>query len=167
MLRRIYFLFPDEPHAQHVVDELVSLNVPIRRIHAIAQGVDLKTLPEATLRQKNNTAIKIENFLWTMNLVIFALATMTLVISLITGEFIWTTASLLAMLITFFGGEYFATHVPSVNLDEFIDALSHGEILLMIDVPLYLVTEVEDLVHRRHPEAFGGGVGWSVDAFGI
>lgn len=34
----------------------------------------------------------------------------------------------------------------------------------MVDVPSGQVAEVEETVHRRHPEAIAGGVGWSVDA---
>jgi hypothetical protein len=50
-----------------------------------------------------------------------------------------------------------------VHLGEFRDALAHGEVLLMVDVPRGRVSEVEDRVHRHHPEATVGGVGWSAD----
>lgn len=43
MLRRLYFLFPDEPHAQRAVDDLISLDISQRRIHAIAKNVELKS----------------------------------------------------------------------------------------------------------------------------
>jgi hypothetical protein len=49
-----------------------------------------------------------------------------------------------------------------VYLTEFTDALSHGEVLLMIDVPAKRVAEIEDFVHHRYPEACVGGVGWSM-----
>ena len=167
MLRRLFFLFPDEPHAQRVVDQLVGLNIPIRRIHAIGQNVELKTLPQATQRQKNDTAFYIERFLWSVNLVIFILALAALVITFLAGEFIWAMVSLMIMAVTFFAGEQFAVRVPDVHLSEFTDALSHGEILLMIDVPFKRVTEIERFVHRKYPDAYGGGVSWSVDAFGL
>ena len=62
MLRRLFFLFPDEPHAQRTVDQLVNLGVPRRCIHAIARNIELKTLPQATQRQKNVTGFRIEQF---------------------------------------------------------------------------------------------------------
>ena len=167
MLRRLFFLFPDEPHAQRVVDQLVALNIPIRHIHAIGQNVELKTLPQATQRQKNDTAFRIEKFLWSANLAVFAFALVALVTALAAKEFNWATVSLLTMAATFFAGEQFAVHVPDVHLSEFTDALSHGEILLMIDVPFKRVTEIERFIHRKYPDAYGGGVGWSVDAFGL
>ena len=64
------------------------------------------------------------------------------------------------MVVSFLMGLEFATHVPSVQIDEFQQALKHMEILLMIDVPIWQVAKVGKLVHRRHPEAIVGGVGW-------
>lgn len=167
MLRRLFFLFPDEPHAQRAVNQLVSLDIPERRIHAIARGVELKSLPPATQRQKNDIAFRIEWFLWSADLVVFALALIAFVITLASGNFIWSMISLAIMAVTFIAGEQFVVHVPDVHLSEFVDALSHGEILLMIDVPLNRVSEIEDFVHHRYPEAVVGGVSWSIDAFGL
>ena len=167
MLRRLFFLFPDEPHAQRVVNQLVSLNIPKRRIHAIARSVELKSLPQATQRQKNDTAFRIEWFLWRANLVVFGLALTALVIALVAGDFIWAIISLVIMAVTFIAAEQFVVHVPDVHLNEFTDALSHGEVLLMIDVPSSRVAEIEDFVHHKFPEAVTGGVSWSMDAFGL
>ena len=166
MLRRLFFLFPDEPHAQRAVDQLVNLNIPLRRIHAIAT-VELKTLPQATQRQKKDTAFRIERFLWGANLVVFTLALAALVIAIVNAEFNWAMIALSIMAITFIAGEQFAVHIPRVHLDEFTDALSHGEILLMIDVPSKRVAEIEDFVHHKYPEAAVGGVSWSTEAFGL
>lgn len=167
MLRRLYFLFPDEPHAQRVVDQLAGLDIPLRRVHAIAQNVELKTLPQATQRQKNDTAFRIQNFLWVSNLMVFALALIAMVAALVGGEYIWASISFVVMAASFIAGEQFVVHVPDVHLSEFTNALAHGEILLMIDVPAIRVAEIEDFVHRRYPEAVVGGVSWSVDTFGL
>ena len=167
MLRRLFFLFPDEPHAQSAVDQLVTFGVPKRRIHAIARNIKLRTLPQATRRQKNDTAFRIEWFLWTANLVVFALAAIALVVGLVTGGSITSIVSLLIMAITFIAGEQFVVHVPDVHLTEFSDALSHGEILLMVDVPKNRVAETEGFVHHKHPEAVARGTSWTVDAFGL
>lgn len=53
------------------------------------------------------------------------------------------------------------TDVHNVHLNEFREALQHGEILLMVDVPVRRVAEIEDLVYHRHPEVTVGGVGWA------
>lgn len=167
MLRRLFFLFPDEPHAQRAVNQLLRLDVPMRRIHAIARGVELKTLPQATQRQKNDTAFHIEWFLWKSNLVVFALALIALVVALVAGDYIWAMVSLGIMAITFIAGEQFVVRVPDVHLTEFADALSHGEILLMIDVPSNRIAYIEGFVHHNYPEAAVGGVSWSVESFGL
>jgi hypothetical protein len=166
MLRRLFFLFPDEPHAQRVVDKLIERGVPSHRFHAMAKS-ELETLPQATERQKNDAAFRVENFLWRTNFFIFLVALLFLVGTLAAGEYIWSMISLLVMFATFFAGNYFAVHVPDVHLSEFTDALSHGEILLMIDVPVKKVNEIESYVHHHYPEAAGGGTSWAVDGFNL
>jgi len=167
MLRRLFFLFPDEDHAQRVVNHLVFLNISERNIHAISRGVPLKTLPEATKRQKNDTAFRVESFLWNANLLLFVFALMAFFITLVMVELYWMLAALFVMTVTFFAAEHFVVHVPDVHLTEFTDALAHGEVLLMVDVPAKRVAEIESVVRYRHPEAVVGGVSWTVDAFGI
>lgn len=167
MLRRLFFLFPDELHAQRVVNQLYSLNVPKRRIHAIARNVELKSLPQATQRQMNDTASRIERIMWRLNLIVFVLAFIALVALIVVGEFIWAIISLAIMVATFIAGEQFVVHVPNVHLTEFIKALSHGEILLIIDVPSSQVDDIESFMRHKYPEAVVGGVSWSTDAFGL
>jgi hypothetical protein len=167
MLRRLFFLFPDEEHAQRAVNQLVFLNISEQNIHAISRGVALKTLPEATERQKNDTAFRVERFLWKANLLLFAVSLIIFIVALVMAAFYWTLVALFVMAITFFAGEHFVVHVPDVHLTEFTDALSHGEILLMVDVPADRVVEIENMIHHRNPEAVVGGVSWTVDAFGI
>lgn len=167
MLRRLFFLFPDEESAQRVMNQLVFNNISERNIHAITNGVALKTLPEATERQKNDTAFRVESFLWNFNLLLFIIALLMFFITLVMTQFYWALFALSVMTATFFAGEHFVVNVPDVHLTEFTDALSHGEILLMVDVPAARVAEIENFVHRNHPEAVVGGVSWTVDAFGI
>lgn len=167
MLRRLYFLFPDEPHAQRAVDDLISLDIPERRIHAIAKNVELQTLPLATYRQKNDTVFRIQWFIWMANLILFSLAVIALVFALIDAAFIWAMLAFVVMTASFIAGEYFVVHVPYVHLNEFTDALSHGEILLMIDVPKGHVAEIERFIHHKYPVAIVDGVSRSVDAFDL
>ena len=87
--------------------------------------------------------------------------------SLAAAEWFWSGFALLTMLITFIAGQHFVARIPDVHLTEFTDALAHGEILLMVDVPLYRVAEIETFVHQQHPEATVAGTSWTMDAFGI
>lgn len=167
MLRRLYFLFPDENHAQRAVDQLIDRNIPKQRMHAITVGVELSALPEATERQKNDTAFHIEQFVWKANLLVFAAALIVLIVSVVASEWFWSGLSLAMMLITFFAGKFFVERIPSDHLTEFTDALAHGEILLMVDVPIYRVTEIARFVEHHHPETRLDGSSWIIDAFEI
>lgn len=167
MLRRLFFLFPDEKHAQQVVNKLISRRIPEQRIHAVSHGMKLTTLPEATMRQKNDTVCHIKQILWTVNMLIFVVAMIILVMSLITTEWFWSGFALATMLISYFAGQQFVMRVADDHLTEFTDALSHGEILLMVDVPLHRVTEIKRFVQHRHPEATGGGISLAINAFGL
>ena len=103
--------------------------------------------------------------LWDGNLVVFFTAMLVLaILAYLQLAWYWLLLPVAVMVITFLLGEEFTRRVPGVHLSEFRDALRHGEILLMIDVPVSAVQQVEDLVHRHHPEAVTGGVRWQVDA---
>ena len=167
MLRRLFFLLPDTEHAQRIVDELVVRGVLLRRMHAIAKDVDLGSLPEATERQKRDTKFRLEWLIWNTNLMLFVFAVIIFIASLVLGSVLWAALSLFVMLLTFISGEQFAVKVPDVHLTEYTDAIAHGEVLLMVDVPVYRVAEIEGFVHHHHPEAAIGGVSWTIDTLGI
>jgi hypothetical protein len=167
MLRRLFFLFPKTENARQAVEDLATCGIGRRQIHAIASGVDLAGLPEATERQKSDAAFRLEWFIWNTNLAVFVAAIAALITSLLLGQGQVALLSLLVMILTFIAGEQFAVRVPDVHLTEFTDALQHGEVLLMVDVPGYRVTEIENIIHHRHPESVPGGVSWTMGAFGL
>ena len=166
MKRRLYFLFPDSAHARTVVNELEAQGIRRKFIHAIAgRGGELGDLPAATRNQQQNIGSRVENILWGSNLAIFFAALLVMIVILLLQiEWYWLLLPVLLMLATFLTGLEFVSHIPNVQLAEFQDAMQHREILLMIDVPAAQVANVEDLVHRHHPEAVTGGVGWNIDA---
>ena len=55
--------------------------------------------------------------------------------------------------------------VPNSRLRQFADEIEQGRILLMVDVPHQRVTEVQQLLGQRHPEAAWRGVEPTVPAF--
>ena len=168
LYRRLYFLFPDPEHARSVSKELTRVGVDERQIHAVARDdVDLSALPAATVRQRQDAAGRIEAVAWNSNLALFAAAAVALLASLFLQSLWLAIGALVVMSATFLGGAWFALRVPDVHLDEFREAIRHGEIVLMVDVPAKRVAEIENLVHRRHPEANVGGVGWSIEGLGI
>lgn len=168
MYRRLYFLFSDREHAQQVVHELADGKVPPGRLHALArEGTDLTGLPDATDPQRHDAAWRLERRLWDANLALFAAAFLGLIAALWFGAVIWVVAPLAIMAFSFVAGAIFAVRIPDAHLDEFREALRHGDILLMVDVPTRRVAEIEEIVHRRHPDAVVGGVGWTMGRMGI
>ena len=168
MNRRLYFLLPDRSHALSVVDELTRPGIDKLHMHALAdRRTRLDGLPGATRRQQQDSATRLEKLLWNTNLISFACALSTLIVLLITlGPSWWLSIPVGILAVNYFIGLHFS-NIPNTHLGEFRDALAHGEILLLIDVPESRVAEVEDQVHRRHPEAVPGGVGWGTQAFGL
>jgi len=168
MNRRLYFLLPDRTHALSIVNELAATGLDLGQMHTLAdKRVPLDGLPNASDRQRHDTARQIETILWDSNLVVFGLSLGVLAtLLIIQGLTAWLLLPLAMMLATFLAGLRF-TRVPNVHLDEFRDAMAHGEILLMVDVPEGRVADIEDRVHHHHPEAAVGGVGWGATAFGL
>ncbi len=165
MKRRLYFLLPEPDKARRVVAELVEVGVDERQMHVLARdGVDLSGLPAATAEQRRDLAERIERLLWGGNLAVFWIALMAFLATLFTGLSAWSVVAVAVMIATFVAGALFALLVPNVHLEEFRDALAHGDLLLMVDVPRRRVAEVEDRVHRHHPEAAVGGVSWTIGA---
>jgi hypothetical protein len=168
MNRRLYFLIPDRTHALAVVEDLVSHGIDVSHMHAVGdRRTRLDGLPNASLRQRNDTASRLEKLLWNTNLACFFMALVAaLVMPIFIGMHWWLLLPITIMASNFMVGLKFI-NTPNTHLGEFRDALSHGEILLMVDVPETRVSEVEEEVHHHHPEATIGGVGWGTQAFGL
>ena len=168
MNRRLYFLMPDKAHALSVIYELTSNGIDVDHIHALAdKKVRLKGLPNASWHQSHDTGHRVEDLLWKINLFVFGLALGSLATLLLSkGLNAWLLVPSGIMLVTFLVGLLF-TRVPNTRLGEFRDALAHGEILLMVDVPQTRAADIEDRVRHHHPETTVGGVGWGTEALGL
>ena len=168
MKRRLYFLFSDTGQARTAVADLDGLGVDAGHMHVLARpGTDLSGLPPATERQRRDILKRLEQTLWGGNLVLFGIAFAGLVLAVVFGSVIGMVLAVAVMITSFVSGALFALRMPTVHLDEFNEALRHGELLLMVDVSRDCVEDVEELMRRRHPEAVTGGSGWTPDAFGV
>ncbi len=166
--RRLYFVIPDEPQAAQVVNDLETAGVGRQHMHAIAgRGATLTRLPPATERQRQDAGSRLERIAWTGDLMLFFLGLIGLIASLVWASLAGSLLSVVLMALTLIAGVLFAVRVPDTHLDEFRGALSHSEVLLMVDVPRQRVAEIEEMVRRRHPEAIPGGTGWTIEALHI
>lgn len=169
MKRRLYFLLPDIAHTRAVVDELTASGIRYNALHVVARSVlDSSELPVATSRQLRDSGGRLETILWEGNLLVFFIALLAMIVLyLLQWHWGWLLIPATVMLVTFAAGVLFTARIPNVHLSEFSDAIHHGELLLMVDVPVRQVSWVESLVHRHHPEAVSGGVGWHLDALHV
>ena len=169
MKRRLYFLLPETSHAARLVDDLQQRGISASSMHTIAnEGIDISSLPSSNPRQRNNTANKLENWLWDIDLILFFLALIALLLMIAQQVPGWTLIIPLAiMAVTVALGSYFIKHIPNVHLQEFRSALRHREILLMVDVDKAHVHDTLHWVEHHHPEAVTGGVSWTSTALKI
>lgn len=168
MNQRLYFLFPDRDHALGAVEELIQSGFQREHMHALADsGVALDGLPRRTAGKNPDRAACVEFWGWRMNLLLFFIAAVGLAALLLTGAaWGWLLLPLAVMATTLFLGLRFSS-MPNVHVNDFREALAHGEILLMVDVPQSRVHEVETRIQHHHPEAVAGGSSWNLAALGI
>jgi len=168
MVRRLYLTFPTRSQAVRAVADLQGAGVRAEDIHAVAKpGTDLSGLPRATDGQTHDQVWRLELLFWYANLGVFGLAALGLAVALFAWSPAGMAASLVVMVATFIAGERFAVKLPHAHLADLRVPLEHGEVVLLVDVPVQRVREIEHLVAERHPATGVGGVGWTIQAFGI
>lgn len=167
MKQRLYFLLPDQEHALSVVNELLERGIQSQHMHTLAgKGLSTEGLPASNARLRSDTAGHLEFWGWRSNLALFFISALALVAMLFMNAGLWMLLPLGLMVATFVLGERF-THVPNVHLNEFTDAMKHGEILLMVDTSADRTNAVEHCIQNRHPEAVACGTSWNAPALGI
>ena len=168
MLRRLYLLFPRPEQALTAVTELQEMGVDKAHIHTLArEDVDISMLPPATLRQRSDMGARIEQGLWNLNLITFFVAMMAVIYGLFIASWQFVIPGCIVALVTFLVGSYVTRHIPRSHVNDFQENLGHGEVLMLVDVPRWRISEVEKAMKSHHPEMETGGVGWTIHALGI
>jgi hypothetical protein len=167
MWRRLYLTFPDSEHARQVSDELQREGIKREQLHAMSRdGGELPGLPPASTGQRHDRVWFWERLYWNGNLVLFGVALSGFIVALFSGVTVWAILAAAVMLFTFLGGNYFASMLPHAPLNEMREPLHHGEVVLMVDLPLQQLQLAEAIAHR-HPEAGGHVVGWTIPGLGM
>lgn len=165
MRRRLYLLFPERRHLERAVIDLARLGVPARHLHTVArEGIDLRGLPEASVRQREDVGARLEHLFWNLNLGMFFVAVAVAAIAASGNVWGLATAAMLVAAASFLAGNHFTRHIPHMHLAQFRDELRHGEYLLMVDVPPWQVAAITRDLRDRHPEVDIGGIGWMSEA---
>lgn len=169
MRRRLYFLLPDLGSAIQTANDLLLARIEDRHMHFLARrGTPLGKLREATYLQKSDAVHGAE-----LGFVLGGIG------GFVIGIYIYLTApvgmdlQLVTVLLGTVAGAVFgtwaaslvATSVPNSRLKPFQNEIDAGKILLMVDVPPSRIAEVQEMVHRRHPEAADHGIEPTLPAF--
>ena len=168
MFRRLNFLIPNASLAQKLVNELTRLGVSDKNIHTYAEhNLPTGSLLPATKNQKEDRSQHLENMFWNANLSLFFIFLCLLIITLLTSHYLLSLVCLGIMLVSFAIGNFFATYIPHVHMSEFKNALSHNELLMMVDVPYEKMHDIETKIHRHHPAVVEGGSSWTLKGVDI
>jgi hypothetical protein len=169
MRRRLYFVLPDVESARTMLNEMLLARIECRHIHFLSRRDSLPAdLPEASVLQKTDIVHGAQLGL-IIGAVVGAVAGGLLVMFPPEG----VTLKLMAVLVLALGGALFgiwassmvASAVPNSRLKAFAPAMESGKVLMMVDVPMRRVSDICDLVARRHPEAASGGFEPTIPAF--
>lgn len=161
-MKRVFVLLPTEDSCRSVVKELEEDDIPLSHLHVIAGlSHELKDLPTASVWQRTELAHGIE---WGVGLGgVAGLLGGLLVVAFPPAGIVVGGGALLAgtaagasfgALVTALLGSQEHNH----KLDSFQQALTAGQILLMVDVPRQREDEVKSTILKHHPEAEVGSV---------
>jgi len=169
MRRRLYFLLPEIGSARGMLDEMLLARIEVGHIRFLARrGMPTGDLPVAGVLQKTDlvhgaqTGVVVGGVAGTLGgalLVFFppeglTLQFVTILITALLGALFGAWASSMA-----------ASAIPNSKLKAFHPEIEQGKVLMMVDVPMQRVTEISELVARRHPEAVSGGFEPTIPAF--
>jgi hypothetical protein len=160
MRRRLYFMLPDIPSARSMLDELLLARIEIAHMRFMAKAPLPPDMPDASFVQRTDLVHGAQ-----LGLVIGAIVGLGAGIFLTLFPVDGLTMRTAAILLVTLGGALFgawasgmnAAAVPNTRLRQFAPSIEQGRVLLMVDVPVGRVSEIEQMIVRRHPEiSFGG-----------
>jgi hypothetical protein len=159
-MRRIYFLVPDIATTHKIVDELRSEGIEDRHIHILAKrDTPLEDLPEAGVTIKTDFIPAVERGaaldgitgllagLVGLRFAGFAIAGGTVLGILIASA---TISSLAAGLI--------GMSLGNTRLKRYEQAIEHGELLVLLDIPKDRIEDITKLITKHHHEATFEGI---------
>jgi len=162
MRQRLYFMLPDVPQARIMLDELLLARIEERHIHFIAKDNQLlPDMPGANVFQRTDFLHGIE-----LGAVIGGVS------GVIAGSMLLIfppenpELKTMALLGSGFLGALFgswlsgraAKAIPSSRLEAFRPDIEDGKVLLIVDVPLYKVIPVKQMLMEKHPDVRFGGI---------
>lgn len=169
MRRRLYFMLPNVPSARAMLDELLLARIEERYMHFYAKDGSLPAdMPEANFFQKTDLVHGVE-----VGMLIGAASGLFVGAALLLFPPEGIELRTIALLVSALGGALFgswvsgmaAAAIPNSRLKPFMNDIENGQVLLIIDLPLSRVANIEEMIAKRHPEIYFGGVEPHVPAF--
>jgi hypothetical protein len=169
MRRRLYFVLPNLGSAIRTGNDLLLARIEDRYMHFLAKrGMSLGELHEANYFQKSDLRHSMQiGFIlggcvgFLVGIYIYMtppeganLQLVTILIATVVGALFGAWASSMIGIST-----------PNTALKRFEAEIGEGRVLLMVDVPKGRVEEIQELVHRSHPEASDHGLEPTIPAF--
>lgn len=159
MKTRFYFLVPNEESAKEITDDLRSLGIADKYIHAIAKQDKYpfkKDIPEATITDTSDLKNALKRGATVggaaglfAGLVTAAVAPLNPVAA---GGAVLGLAAAGAVAGSW-GASLVGISVPNTDLDTFTKAIDQGEILMLVDTTAEQGSRIEQTVRQSHPQA--------------
>ena len=169
MRRRLYVVLPDLASARQTANDLLLARIEDRHMHFLARrDLALDELHPAGVLQK--TDVRHAFFIDAgIGVLLGAAVGVWLKLGALGGfEFGVGTlvlCTIVGLMLGAWGATLIGVSTPSVKLKAYDADFDAGRILLMVDVPHARVAEIQDLLHRRHPEAADHGIDLTMPAF--
>jgi len=169
MRRRLYVVLPDLASARQTANDLLLARIEDRHMHFLSRrDTDLGELHEAGFWHKTDV-----RHAFIVGSGVGAVLGAAVGVLLKTGalpgiEFGVGTVVLCTAIGLLFGAwtaSLIGVSTPSVKLKEYEADFEAGRILLMVDVPPGRVKEIQQQLHRHHPEAVDHGIDLTMPAF--
>ncbi|HZP87354.1 MAG TPA: DUF1269 domain-containing protein [Burkholderiales bacterium] len=169
MRRRLYYMLPNVTAAREVMNDLLLARIEARHMHVLARrGTDLQDLPEANFLQKTDAvhAAEVGGAIGGLIGAVAGIAAMLFFLDTVQLPLVTILiAALVGVAFGIWAASLAGAAVPNTRLKAFQSGIEAGRILMMVDVPWHRLSEINELVLRRHPDAMSGGVEPTIPAF--
>ena len=169
MKRRLYFLLPHVASAEKLHNELLLARIEERNMHILARDdISLKGLPEASILEKSDiihglqlgfilggfTGIALASFCYISGLIVPGWETLSMSAIVVGSAFVGAWASSMIVI-----------NMQNTRLKHFMKDVNSGQLLYMVDVPVYRIDEITNLMRKHHPEVSSCGIEPTIPAF--
>ena len=117
------------------------------------EGVDIDGLPTASLQGTSDFLSRLRDYFWKFNSLLFFTSLLIVFAAYFSDNIIAILAASLIATLSFFAGNYLvSSSVSHDHLKECQDAITFGEILLLVDVPRWRARFISRAMQHEYPK---------------